>query len=218
MPLNRGFLGFHPGLDEPRRSLREMQSADTVACPSFQGPVASTNDEWYAAGAATPSTLGTQTYTSGRMFAVPQYFSRDTKIDKLGIEIVTGGASSVLRLAIYEPHYAWNYPGRCLAQTDSLSGASSGTFISDNVSAYLVGGRVYWFASFVSSGTAPVVRGLALGTMGPNIGATTLATNNTSGAFFIVPGGGPALPTPFPPNASKTAGIGCPCVHYHVAA
>lgn len=146
------------------------------------------SDEWYTLPLGTSTTLTT---TLQRQFFIPIRIDNKLAIKSLGLEITTGGASSVFRYGIYNDagKYAAR-PGTLIAEaTATVTGASTGFIDNPFTVANSVVRRpgLYWLSVVNQSGTAAVVRAASNVESDARLsfGTTEPAAAGTVGAVYL---------------------------------
>ncbi len=178
--------------------------------PSFQAPYTPGQEMWYPAGAINATALATQTLTINRLYAVPQFFPRETHLDKIGIAVTTGSAGNA-RVGIWECSLTGFYPGHLIYDSGDLV-TTSIAVVTTACCIRLKAQTVYFFG--LVSNAAAVVRGVAQGAMSPVYGLNTAMTA-LSTHLFIAYTYAP-LPSLFPTGASPSGLLSMPCVGFRV--
>jgi len=211
--MESGIKGFPS--NRARERARNFSVHDGVAVQSARWPWGPTQEFYYAFGQANNTSPATQTITANRLHTGPAFFPREVRIDKLAINVTTGGAGgTLLRFGVYENREGFLYPGRLLFDSGSLA-ADAIAVVTAPCNLLLRPGKVYWSA-FISDG-APVIRSIVGQAQLPVFGIQSSLGTNVHGfcyqSFTYAP-----LPVTYPHNATLSASLGLPMVAYRVAA
>lgn len=122
-------------------------------------------------------TSSTVALAANRFEATPFYCSDTIEIDRFGVNVTSGVASSNVRLAIYDSG-SDGLPGNLIYGGSNISTASPG-YVYESTSIVLEAGKQYWFC--IKSSSNPTVRAI------PAAGSYNLGiVSETSTAFYSV--------------------------------
>jgi hypothetical protein len=158
---------------------------------------------WYAAIEAT--TRAAAAVLVDTMYLCPLVADRSVSVDALGLHLVTGAASSNVRVGLYSSDAA-GLPAELIAESTDQSTATNGTNIVGPITATsLVAGRMYYGAAvfsdavspdqFASAGVAAGGISAQLGYSAPRVtgaGLQNARITRTAGVTYVA--GSPFLP------------------------
>lgn len=181
---------------DKRASVAEVPQVD-----SYRRVGASPN-RWYPAGMANGSALGGSTaVVTNFMYAAPFIATKPTTINAMGMGVITGVTSALLRIGIYRDDGNL-YPSTRIAEVAELDAATSSTFPSTTASPLpitLTPG-IYWFA--VACSLAPTIRWVEAAGAYPLLGVTNTSATTTPGIGWSVAFTYAALPSTFTAGGS----------------
>jgi len=190
--------------------------ADVIRTLSQYRNVGTTS--WYPAAAQASGANTTSALAANFLYAYPHVIEAPYRIDGLAFEVTTAGAGSSGRVAVYTTSDNYDqslYPGVLVAESGSISTASTGVKSNTSLQPVDLEPGLYWFC-YVCSATAPTIRVLPTASVGPAIGmAATLGASpltSLSVAFTYA-----AAPQTFPSGATVQNSV-APVMAYRLSA
>ncbi len=172
---------------------------------------------WFPAGCSRASAFaGSAALTLNSLICLPQMFTEDTLIDALQFSIVAPNvATSRVRVGVYETAARYFYPGRLMAQSESIDTAVAGVF-QVAMPVRFVAGRTYWFG-YCCAVASPNVSLMTIGAAAPYNGNQALSSASLSCTTIAALGGNIPFPTTFPINQAISYGSSIPMIAFRVA-
>lgn len=174
--------------------------------------IGTTENRWYIACQTSNSNLSSLAVTVNILYASPIIISKISTINDIGVNVVTGAATTNAKFAIYNDNGNLQ-PSALLYESGEFSTATSGTFISATPALKLQPG-IYWVCA-IFSGT-PSVRFIPVASQYPLLGIdNTPATTSSAPSYYkfvLYPGAG-ALPNPFPTSPVINSSSQIPAIY-----
>lgn len=162
-------------------------------------------EAWYSpslcAGNGTGATMANNILT-----AAPFVISRGSTVDRIGMEVVTGGTASVARIGIYNSTSPINlYPSSLVVDSGEMDTTTAGVK-SASISQVLQPG-LYWLAHLSSATAAATIRDASLANYYPIFGMTTAMPTQAEVGLTVSQTYG-ALPSSFTASATTFSDTG----------
>jgi hypothetical protein len=157
------------------------------------------------------ASLSQSTFTTGVYRATPFLTGRGGTIDRVGVRVTTGAASTNFRICLYDSTSDTNlYPNNLILDVGSLSSVSTG-WINATVSQALKPGKLYWFA-FENDSASPQFRSISGVGSVPILGYDNPPTTDAGTGWTVAHTFG-ACPSTFPASGTVISGAVSPVVN-----
>ncbi len=139
----------------PKRGIH-LRNLDIEPLEVFQGELAYTAGRYYMGSAHDGNGAQTVGTIADRLRTSPIYITRNVKIDRLGVHVITAQASGSTRFGIYESD-SDGLPDKLVIDAGTIDSTTTG-FKEITVDVTLRGPRIYW-AAFVQAVNSVDLRG-----------------------------------------------------------